>query len=60
MPSVEDVQIDLDSETVTVTGNAERTVLVEKLNGLGYPEKGHNTAFKKAKSYVSCAIGKLN
>ena len=31
-----------------------------KLNALGYPEKGDNSPLKIAKSYVNCAIGKMN
>ena len=25
-----------------------------------YPQKGENSVFKQAKSYVSCAIGKMS
>ena len=33
----------------------------EKLKALGYPEDGEvNTIGAKAKSYVSCAIGKIS
>jgi len=60
LPLVEDVHIDKDTETVTVTGAVTRDLLIAQLNGLGYPEKGHNTTLKKAKSYVSCAIGRMS
>lgn len=30
------------------------------LKKLGYPEKGQNNVVDKAKSYVSCVIGKMS
>lgn len=59
LPAVEDVQIVLETEIITVRGDVDRGVLVEKLNSLGYPERGHNSTMKKAKSFVSCAMGKI-
>ncbi|MGZ0015956.1 heavy-metal-associated domain-containing protein [Yeosuana sp. AK3] len=58
--NVEEVIIDKDIDTVTVVGNIERSLLIKKLNDLGYPEKGSNTIIKTAKSYVSCALGKIS
>ncbi|NCP53326.1 MAG: heavy-metal-associated domain-containing protein [Flavobacteriales bacterium] len=58
--NVEEVIIDKDIDTVTVVGNIERFLLIKKLNELGYPEKGSNTIIKTAKSYVSCALGKIS
>ncbi len=57
---VEDVQIELETETITIKGNANRELLVEKLAHLGYPEQGNNSLLLKAKSFVSCAVGKIN
>lgn len=57
---VENVSIDQDTETVNVDGTAERAILIQVLSKLGYPQKGNNDLLKKAKSYVSCAIGKMN
>lgn len=54
-----DVKIDKDTETVTVKGTATKDILAQELSRLGYPEKGNNDLLKKAKSYISCAIGKL-
>jgi copper chaperone len=59
IPKVENVSVDIDSGCITITGNPDRNVVVAKLNDMGYPEVGHNTLVKKAKSYVSCAIGKM-
>jgi copper chaperone len=60
LPLVDEVTIDKDTETITVIGDVDLTILIEKLNALGYPEKGKNTTLKKAKSYVNCAIGKMS
>jgi hypothetical protein len=39
--------------------NLVREIYIKKLDSMGYPEKGNNTFVKEAKSYVSCAIGKV-
>ena len=57
---VEVVTIDKDIDTIVVTGTFDKEKIVEKLNELGYPEKGHNTLIRKAKSFVSCAIGNMS
>ena len=57
---VEYVAIDEDKETITVDGVIDRELVLHKLADLGYPEKGHNSIISKAKSYVSCAIGKVS
>jgi copper chaperone CopZ len=59
IPKVEGVSVDIDAGSITITGNPDRNAVVAKLNDMGYPETGHNTLVKKAKSYVSCAIGKM-
>jgi copper chaperone CopZ len=58
--NVELVKIDLEAETIYISGNANRENIITKLNSLGYPEKGNNSFTKKAKSYVNCAIGKMS
>jgi copper chaperone CopZ len=60
MDEVSEVQIDLENETIHVKGNADRLLIISKLNALGYPEKGNNSMVKKAKSYMNCAIGKMS
>lgn len=57
---VESVAIELETETIAVTGLYDRSSIIEQLAHMGYPEKGHNTLYKQAKSYVSCAIGKMS
>lgn len=59
----EDVAVDVASKTVTVEtedeSKIEKGALV--LKKLGYPLTGENSgALDKAKSFVSCAIGKLS
>lgn len=59
-PGVKSVEIILDEEKVIIQGDRlEKSVFVTKMDGMGYPEKGNNTFLKEAKSYVSCAIGKV-
>lgn len=56
---VNDVFVNLESGMIEIQGNPEQNAIREKLNEMGYPEIGHNSFAKKAKSYVSCAIGKI-
>lgn len=57
---VEKVTIDEASATIFITGSISREKIMDKLNALGYPKKGDNSPLKIAKSYVNCAIGKMN
>lgn len=58
-PTIESVEIDKETDTVHVEGVITYEALVNKLTGLGYPEKGANNLLHKAKSYVSCAVGRV-
>ena len=60
LDGVTEVSIDKEIDTVTVTGTMIREDVINKLNDLGYPEKGNNTLIRKAKSYVNCAIGRMS
>jgi copper chaperone CopZ len=54
------VDIALEAEKITIEGNhLNRAAILKTLDHMGYPEKGNNSLFKEAKSYVSCAIGKV-
>lgn len=54
------MEISLEEEKVQIQGdNLDRAAYVSKMDSMGYPEKGNNTILKEAKSYVSCAIGKV-
>jgi copper chaperone len=59
---VSDINIDVDKSLVEVTTNSDVIVAVkDKLSKMGYPEVGDaNTILHKAKSYVSCATGKMS
>ena len=57
---VEVVTIDKVIDTIVVIGTFDKEKIVDRLNELGYPEKGQNTLIRKAKSYVNCAIGKMS
>lgn len=63
---VEDVTVNTEQNLVEVFHRAAINVLdiKSKLKSMGYPEKGSTEGFEKftenLKSYVSCAIGRLN
>jgi copper chaperone len=57
-------EVDVTSGEVRIDGDeAARPAIVQRLRELGYPERGTasglNSAVAMAKSYVSCAIGKM-
>jgi copper chaperone len=55
------VEIFKDEDKVCVSCIAvEKEVVLEKLFSLGYPQKGSNTLMNKAKSFVSCAVGRYD
>ena len=59
---VSDVTVDLETSKVTIDSADETVVSVikEKLSAMGYPEVGDaNTLLHKAKSFVSCATGRM-
>lgn len=59
---VNEVSVDLETSKVTVNTVDEQQVLKvkEKLSSMGYPEVGDaNTVLHKAKSFVSCATGRM-
>lgn len=60
--SVKEVKVDVEKSLVTLDTTQENLNLVkEKLTKLGYPQTGsENTVLHKAKSFVSCAVGKIN
>ncbi|MCU0338943.1 MAG: heavy-metal-associated domain-containing protein [Spirosomaceae bacterium] len=63
LTGVSDVAVDKETSVVTVNYDdalLTRMTLVEKLKSLGYPEENtENDLLTKAKSYVSCAIGRI-
>jgi copper chaperone CopZ len=57
---VNNIDVYKKEEKVCVSGIAiERQEIVDRLLAIGYPEKGNNSVMSKAKSFVSCTVGKL-
>ncbi len=55
------VEVFKEEDKICVSGIAiDREEILTKLASLGYPEKGRNSIFKKAKSFVSCTVGRLS
>jgi len=60
---ITDLSIDVEKSTISFSSLDLAIVETVKtrLSKLGYPEvDADNSTFQKAKSYVSCAIGRLN
>lgn len=62
IPGVEEVHVDVEKSMVSFSSEENLlTEVKEKLSKLGYPEVGDtNTLVHKAKSFVSCAVGRVN
>lgn len=63
-PEINDITIDIESGMIKISGNEHlRDQYATTLLGLGYPEKGSveglQSAGAKAKSFVSCAVGRM-
>ena len=64
LDAVSDSQVDIENGVVTITADESSKVEVAQLLlKLGYPEKGTAEGLKaataKAKSFVSCAVGRI-
>jgi len=59
---ISEVNVDVEKSLVTlITNETTLEIVREKLSKLGYPEVGdENTILHKAKSFVSCAVGRVN
>ncbi|TYQ00316.1 copper chaperone CopZ [Tenacibaculum adriaticum] len=62
LEGITSVEVDIENSMVLVeTEKESSTEIKEKLSKLGYPEVGDkNTVLHKAKSFVSCAVGRVN
>jgi copper chaperone len=65
LDTVSDCQVDVEAGMVSVTGDeSAREAVAKLLLKLGYPETGTAEGLKaakaKAKSFVSCAVGKMS
>ena len=61
LDGVEDVHVDVTTSMITIDHRSEEDLhsIKSKLAQLGYPEFGKSGLGHKAKSFVSCAIGRL-
>jgi copper chaperone CopZ len=62
MPGISSAEPDNALGTVAVDFDAQivdSAAIVQKLADMGYPLAGENSLGKKAKSYVSCMIGRV-
>lgn len=62
---ISDVAVDREQQTIQFSGTAPlRPIVAETLRSMGYPEKGSvhglNAGLANAKSFVSCAIGRVS
>ena len=60
---ITDVQVELENSEIIINNVSEEifTFVKEKLYKMGYPEVGNaNSILHKAKSFVSCASGKMS
>ena len=65
LDAVSDSQVDIENGVVTITGDeSSKAQVAQLLLKLGYPEKGTAEGLKaataKAKSFVSCAVGRMS
>jgi len=60
--AVKEVTVDVENLIVSIISeNDDFETIKEKLAKLGYPEVGDkNTVLHKAKSFVSCAVGRID
>lgn len=65
LDGIETVEVDIEAGAVEVQADAaRRPEIAAKLAGMGYPETGSVQGLKsagaKAKSFVSCAVGRMD
>jgi copper chaperone len=65
MLEVSDLVVDREHQVIRFSGAAsDRDVVVQKLRSMGYPEKGTiagiDAGLANAKSFVSCAVGRMS
>lgn len=62
LDAIEEVTVDVEKSIVSISSDNDNLEIVkDKLSKLGYPEVGDkNTIVHKAKSFVSCAVGRID
>lgn len=61
--NISDISVDVEESTITFNSldNDDALIVKEKLKSLGYPSIDDANSFtSKAKSFVSCATGKMS
>lgn len=61
--NISDISVDVEESTITFNSldNNDALIVKEKLKSLGYPSIDDTNSFtSKAKSFVSCATGKMS
>lgn len=55
------IGVDVEEGKIKITGIGEldRDLYIKRLSEMGYSERGKGNIIDRAKSYVSCMIGKL-
>jgi len=62
IPTVKSASVSNEEGTVAIEYSGDENIwnkIVEKLHSMGYVKPGEGSLISSAKSYVSCAIGKL-
>lgn len=62
LKGISDVDVDNNTDEVSFNHNSETefNLVKQKLSDLGYPMTGESNSLpKKAKSFVSCAVGRM-
>lgn len=56
------IGVDVEKGTIKITGPGvmDKNIYIKKLKQMGYSEKGVGNLIDKAKSYISCMIGKIS
>ncbi|MFZ9980739.1 MAG: heavy-metal-associated domain-containing protein [Cyclobacteriaceae bacterium] len=57
--SAVDVEVSEGIVKVNLDGVSDRAMIFKELRRLGYPEKGTGNILDKGKSFVSCAVGRV-
>ena len=62
LESVENITIDVEKSSISLSHQPEILEKIKQtLKNIGYPEQGeNNNLLDKAKSYMSCAVGKMS
>ena len=60
--NIDDIDVNIEKGVISIdVDESKRNDVYEVLLGLGYPKFGDDNGFiSKAKSFTSCAIGKIN